>query len=102
MSSRSARIVLFCSGWIMSLMEITDLMDSVDPSRDNGSSSRIPVGLGGSVAWAASVDATVRIDPLDKVDRLRVNMSLTSAASRSVDAPDEAESVRWWDMVERV
>ena len=68
-------------------MEITDLMDSVDPSRDNGSSSRIPVGLGGSVAWAASVDATVRIDPLDKVDRLRVNMSLTSAASRLVDAP---------------
>jgi hypothetical protein len=90
-----------------SLIDITDLIDSVDPSRDKGfeePSSRITVGLGNSVRsvamWGASFDAAVRTDPLDKVDTLRVNISLASAASQSVDAPDEAESVRWWDMVE--
>ena len=67
-----------------SLIDITDLMDSVGPSsnkRCEESSSRIAVGPKDPVAmWVASFEAAVRTEPLDKVDM--VNISVTWAVGR--------------------
>ena len=71
---------------MVSLIDITDLMDSVGPLSDKGceeSSSRVAVGPKDPVAmWLASFEATVRTDPLDKVDMLCVNISVIWAVGR--------------------